>query len=96
MKATQYVPISTAQGELLPLRLAIRRQGAFMHAFLADGPTMRDALPLGTLHSQLYEAHPNVAREWEATMQAAVSAMLAHFGARQITWLESPAERVAA
>lgn len=84
----RYSPIATHDGELLPMRLAIREQGAFFHAYLADGPTMRGALPLGTLHKTLCKAHPELAATWEDMMRDAVSAMLRHFGARQIVWIE--------
>ncbi len=87
----QYPMIDTADGALLPMRLAVRRRGAEMHAYLTDGPTLRGAIWLGSIHKSIHATHPAVGQAWEACMTYAATEVLRHFGAREVHWIEPPA-----
>ena len=52
----------------LPVRLAIRREGEWVKAYVALQSTMDDALLLGTIDHRIANNYPDIYAKWKAVM----------------------------
>ena len=69
----------------MPLRLAMRQEGANWTAYIAQTDTMDGAIQIGSISIDLVRNHPDIRDRFMAVMQDAMLAMLSHVGVKTVS-----------
>src|SRR5215470_11924039 len=76
---------------VLPMRLALRAEGAMWNAYLAKADDMQDAVWIGSIAMYAIEDNPERKQAFQALMTGIIADAIEELTGRRPQWMERPA-----